>query len=124
MKIEDIMSPEDWRLVRGISEQYMVSPYLIAAIGWHETHWGRLGAGRRGWHLGFGYYQGSKIKNKTKGLANQVRYAADFISRYLERPLNYEHLLRFSVERWQAGDPTAWAKSVWNIYLSIDKEEK
>ncbi|GAI12177.1 unnamed protein product, partial [marine sediment metagenome] len=58
---------------------YNFTPYLIAAIGWHETHWRRLGAGVRGWILGYGYFPGSTVKEKYRGLENQLKGACPMI---------------------------------------------
>jgi len=116
------MSDADWELVKSICLDYGVSPYLIAAIGWHETHWGRLGAGKIGWILGYGYFPGSKVKEKYKGLENQLHGACHQISRDLKLPLTLNTLIDFAVNSWKSAAPTSWAKSVWSIYTAIKKD--
>jgi len=71
------MSDADWELVKSICLDYGVSPYLIAAIGWHETHWGRLGAGKIGWILGYGYFPGSKVKGLKINFMEHVTKSAE-----------------------------------------------
>ncbi|GAH98946.1 unnamed protein product, partial [marine sediment metagenome] len=75
LKRPDFIPSADWTVVVRYCENYNITPYLIAAIGWHETHWGKLGAGRYGWILGYGYFPGSTVKEKYRGLENQLKGA-------------------------------------------------
>lgn len=119
MRLSQVMSASDWQLTRQVAAQYGVDPLLLAAIGWHETHWGRLGAGRNGWHLGYAYYPGSTLKDQYKGLDRQLHGAASHVQRHFRGPLTYENLLQYSRNAWRAGDPDAWARSVWTIYTNL-----
>lgn len=122
MKLSQVMSAQDWALTRQIAGEYGVDPLLLAAIGWHETHWGRLGAGRYGWHLGYGYYPGSEVKERYRGLERQLRGAAEHYRRHFQGPLTAENLLDYSRRAWRAGDPDAWARSVWRIYTTLQDD--
>ncbi|MBC7343853.1 MAG: hypothetical protein H5U03_00170 [Clostridia bacterium] len=119
MKLSEILPLEEWVIVRNIAGEYAQDPKLVVAIGWHETHWGRLGAGREGWILGYGYFPGSKVKEKYRGLENQLRGACWQMQRDLKKPLTYANLLDFAVNSWRPGNPQAWAQSVWSIYQSL-----
>ena len=119
MKLNELMSLADWQIVCSITVQFKVDPVLIAAIGWHETQWGRLGAGKRGWYLGYGYYPKSAISEETKGLCHQVYYASKFISRYIKPPYTLNKLTEFAVNHWKPGNPQKWAKDVYNIYQDL-----
>jgi len=119
VRISDMMSLDEWRVVCGIAARYRVDPILLAAIGWHETHWGRLGAGRRGWYLGYGYYPGSKIAEQVRGLIPQLKGASRMLHRGMQWPVTYQHLLAFAERYWRPGNPAAWARSVWRIYQQL-----
>lgn len=119
MKLSEIMTLNEWVIVRNITSEYNVDPKLIAAIGWHETHWGRLGAGRQGWHLGYGYFPGSTVAEKYRGLENQIRGASYQLKRDLKLPISLQTVTEFAFNSWKPGNPAAWAQSVWNIYNSL-----
>lgn len=122
MKLSDVMTLSDWVKVLDTASEFAVSPYLIAAIGWHETHWGRLGAGRKGWILGYGYFPGSTVAEKYKGLENQLRGACRQIARDLKKPLSLSTLTDFAKNSWKPGNPEAWAESVWKIYTALQDD--
>ena len=122
MILSKILSKEEWELVKRISNEYNVDPLLIIAIGWHETNWGRLGAGRYGWHLGYGYYPGSKVKEKYQGLENQLRGACWQIGRDLKLPLTHESLTEFAKTSWKPGSPELWANAVWYYYQQLEND--
>lgn len=115
----DFIPDNDWVLVTKICLIYKGDPYFIAAIGWHETHWGRLGAGLIGWILGYGYFPGSTVKEKYKGLENQLNGACAQIGRDLVLPITLANVENFAVNSWKPGVPLAWAKSVFSIYTSL-----
>lgn len=109
----------DWNTVQSICKSYGVDPYFIAAIGWHETHWGQLGAGKIGWILGFGYFPGSTVAEKYKGLVNQLNGACKMIGDYLKTPITLQNVTDFATGHWKSGAPEAWARSVYSIYTSL-----
>ncbi|MGB9772344.1 MAG: hypothetical protein ACPLX7_10290, partial [Candidatus Kapaibacteriota bacterium] len=107
MKNSDMVTRSQWETIVRICSKYKVNPGLILAIGWHETQWGRLGAGQQGWYLGYGYYPGSTVAEQYRGLENQLEGACKHIQAYLNPyPLDYAHLLSYSKNYWRAGDPT------------------
>jgi len=124
VRISDMMSLDEWRVVCGIAAKYRVDAVLLAAIGWHETHWGRLGAGKRGWYLGYGYYPGSKVMYKYQGLIPQLEGASRLLKRGMKWPVTYEHLQEFARKYWKPGNPDAWAESVWKIYQGLKSHDK
>ncbi|MBA7579057.1 hypothetical protein ES708_20923 [subsurface metagenome] len=111
----------DWDLVVSLCKPYKVDPYLIAAIGWHETNWGRVGAGVNGWILGYGYYPGSPYKQKYKGLKMQVTGALNQYSAWMQSPLTLTSITNLAVKHWRSSAPRAWAKSVYSIWYSLTK---
>ncbi|MHB1253017.1 MAG: D-Ala-D-Ala carboxypeptidase family metallohydrolase [Candidatus Humimicrobiaceae bacterium] len=113
----------DWQLVNSICNFNPEEPYLIASIGWHETHWGTIGAGVNGYHLGFGFYPGSPLLAKVKGLENQLKYAHKFIMAHFIFPVTLESTTEFAVNHWKSSVPTAWAKSVYSQFINITKEQ-
>jgi len=51
LKISDVMSQNEWSWLHNFANKNQVNPVLLASIGWHETHWGRLGMGKYGFHI-------------------------------------------------------------------------
>ena len=117
----DFIPQADWDLTLSICKTYNIDPYLIAAIGWHETHWGKLGAGRTGWILGYGYFPGSKVKEKYRGLRMQVTGALAQYAAYMQSPITLATITYLAVYHWRSGAPRSWAKSVFSIWHSIKK---
>lgn len=119
MSKPDFVSQLDWNKILYYSNVYKVNPNLIAAIGWHETHWGKLGAGRTGWILGYGYFPGSTVQDYYKGLDRQLQGAMSQINRDFKGSINLSNITNFAVGSWKSSAPGAWAKSVWNIYQQL-----
>lgn len=115
----NFISNADWQLVLKYTRDFANEEYLIAAIGWHETNWGRLGAGKIGWILGFGYFPGSTVAEKYKGLENQLIGATSMLRDHFNPPITLASIRTFSINHWKASAPTAWANSVWSIYLGL-----
>ena len=82
MFISQIMSKADYDL---ILKYFPENPVLIAAIGWHETQWGRLGWGRSGYHLGYGAWNEKEAAEKYRGIENQIRYAGSQIRNWYKK---------------------------------------
>lgn len=118
----DYIPEGDWNLVNQICNSNPAEPFLVAAIGWHETHWGRLGAGKIGWILGYGYYPGSPYKEKYKGLTNQLKGAHGMISSHFNFPVSLNSTTDFAVNHWKSSAPRSWAASVFSIYSNLDKD--
>ena len=121
MSKPDFIPEVDWALVLKYANNFENEPYLIAAIGWHETHWGKLGAGRIGFILGYGYWPGSTVKEKYKGLVNQLKGANKMLVDHYHRPVSLDHTTDFAVNHWKSSAPRSWAKSVYSIYSNLQK---
>ena len=122
LKRPDFINESDWFLVVKYCENYNFTPYLIAAIGWHETHWGKLGAGRYGWILGYGYFAGSTVKEKYKGLENQLKGACPMIAKYFSFPVSQSSCINFATGHWKPSAPASWGRSVYSIYSGLQKD--
>lgn len=75
------VSAADFALVQRVAKQYGIDPYILVAIGMHETGWGKLGDGRKGNILGVGSYD-SGSTYKYAGLENQLVGAAKILKRH------------------------------------------
>jgi len=146
MKLSQIMSQNDWAYVYNYAKNNQVNPVLIAAIGWHETHWGRLGMGKYGFHLGISCWERNQqqyeydlrrgevdsesyTRTKTghlycntsfKGLPRQLRWAVNTIKSTMGYNFGYPDVVNLN-KKWIPEDTAyKWAKSVWSIYKSIE----
>lgn len=75
------ISKTDWTLVQTYGKLYGVDPLLLVAIGFQETHWGTLGAGRQGLILGVGAFD-SGTSYKWKGLNAQLSQGAKILAQH------------------------------------------
>lgn len=120
----DWITDSEWATLRQICDRYGVPPELVAAIGWHETHWGRLGAGRQGYYLGVGVPSQGPVLKSAAGLERQLLTRMYYTGRpWIESlamyPVTYEGVLRFAREVHRPDNPEAWAESVWSIYSGM-----
>jgi hypothetical protein len=122
MKLSDIMPFSDWVKVQGIATDYGGNPLLMAAIGWYETHWGRLGWGKEGYHLGYSCVSETQADPKYQGMENQVIAACWQIRRDLKLPLTLDSLIAFARESWKPGNPLSWASGVWGILIGLQND--
>ena len=113
------MSNADWSKVRYYAGNNGIYPELLAAIGWHETQWGRLGWGRSGFHLGVGCYSDANGNYAYQGLEKQLAWAAPRLGRYLGTNVTKTNLYNFAREVWRPGNPVAWEASVYEIYTDL-----
>lgn len=113
------MSLGDWNKCLYYANKYNTSPELLAAIGWHETHWGRLGWGTKGFHLGVGAYSATIGNYAFQGLDKQLNWAARQLGKYMGRNVTLPALIGFARQVWRPGNPDAWAKDVYNIYIEL-----
>jgi len=113
------MNKSDWDKVNWYAYKYHTSPEVLAAIGWHETHWGKLGWGKQGYYLGVGCYSEKEANPYYKGLDRQLDWAARQLGSYLGQNITLSGLKSFARNVWKPGNPDAWAESVYHIYLEI-----
>jgi len=117
------ISLADWQKVNNYAVKYGTIPELLAAIGWHETHWGKLGWGRQGFYLGVGAYSETKANYAYQGLDNQLNWAARKAGQYLGSQITEQRLINFANDVWKPGNRIAWGKSVFSIYKSLGGSE-
>jgi hypothetical protein len=118
------MPDKDWCCCICYADRYGTDPYLLAAIGWHETHWGTLGWGRKGFHLGVGCYSETKANPLFQGLHRQLEWAAQQLGKFMGRNITQEKIYEFAKKVWRPGNPLTWATSVWRIYQDLKGGEK
>jgi len=146
VKLSEILSQNDWAWVYEYCNRNKVNPLLVVAIGWHETHWGRLGMGKYGYHLGISCW----VRNNTqyendlkkglvdresysrvssghlycslplKGMKKQVEWCVEHIKGKVPYTIGYPNVLYIAENIWKPGNPKGWADSVWSIYKSIE----
>ena len=102
-----------------VSKEYEVCPYLLTAIGWHETNWGKLGLGRQGFHTGYGAFD-SGADVRYAGLETQIRGPARMMREWGMKPgaVTLERLQRGNRGEFggiYATDPD-WPDKVWRHY--------
>lgn len=113
-----------WSAAVAAAEKYKVDPYLLAAIGKHETGFGTLGAGRDGYSMGYGVWTegepSTKWKDNPGEFTNQVNGAAKQISNYLGSiPTTAISIKDFQTNSWKPGD-SEWGEKVWNAYKGLN----
>lgn len=98
---------------------YRINPFLILAIGMHETAWGSKGWGRYGYTLGVGCYDEKHSDEHFKGLDAQLNWAGHAIAGFLDFNFSLQSLSNFAKYVWKPGDPQAWAVGVWRWYTQL-----
>jgi len=107
---------DDWNIVTHICWPYNVNPYFIAAIGWHETNWGRAGAGRQGYHLGVSVYPPHYGLEQFRGVRPQVLWAAKRINLYMISPITLQAAINWNRAVGYSLHPESWGRSVYSIF--------
>lgn len=111
--------PDQWALLVQYADQYNTYPEVFAAIGWWETHWGQLGAGRQGYILGVGVPNSSTELPQYQGLEAQLAWTAPRAGRVLDRNVTYAGFLTYARTVQKPSNPVTWAQGVWAIYQQI-----
>ena len=119
MKRPSFIPQKDWDIVETYCSKYGVDPYLVAAIGWHETHWGKLGWGKKGYYLGVGCYSKTNANPAFQGLTKQLEWAVPHIADFMAGKLNLPLLILFAKQVWRPGNPEGWANSVFQIWKAL-----
>jgi peptidoglycan hydrolase-like protein with peptidoglycan-binding domain len=114
----------EWRLVLDYCDKYGADPAIVAAIGWHETHWGQLGAGKEGYTLGVGVLGKGKKLKQFKGLGAQLAWAVPRLANAMAGGVTLQKLTDFAKRVWKPGNPENWALSVWRIYTDITTDRQ
>ena len=110
-----------WDLITKYSKKFDVCPYLLGAIGQHETGWGKLV--NHEFYLGYGAYCDREWDYRFAGEERQIKEVADMMREWGMRPGNVtlERLLagnRGEFGRIYATDPN-WGYAVWRWYQRI-----
>lgn len=112
----DFITAEEWNTLLKYCTAYSVNPYLIIAIGLHETGWGELGWGKQGYILGVGCFNETQADISLQGFNTQISWATQALSKFFGLHPSEQELNEFAAKIWKPGDPAAWAVSVWSIY--------
>lgn len=108
-----------WTTLTQYAAQYDSYPEVYAAIGWWETHWGQLGAGRQGYILGVGVPSSGAEQSQYQGLAAQLNWTAPRVQTVIDRHPNYAAFLQYAQSVQKPSAPVAWAKGVWAVYQTL-----
>jgi len=121
MKLSEIMTTSDWAACLDAADGNVEKAKVYAAIGWHETHWGRLGWGQYGYHLGVGAYGSGQ--SQYKGVANQLSWTAERLGTQDSYSLADLQWYGREIQKPTQDDGTntgnAWGQSVYSIYKSL-----
>lgn len=96
-----------------------INPFLIFAIGVHETGWGTMGWGKIGYVLGVGCYDEMHSDESLKGFDNQIGWAVKALSEFMGFEMTFQGLFNFAKYVWKPGNPLAWAKGVFSHYIDL-----
>ncbi len=113
------ISESDYKAVVVSSIAAGVDPYLIFAIGFHETGWGTKGWGKHGYKLGIGCFSDTDADENFRGIDAQIRWATKAISEFLGFYVSYQGLKNFSKCVWKAQNSLVWATGVWKWYCRL-----
>ena len=110
-----------WDLILKYSKKFDVCPYLLAAIGQHETGWGTLVDHE--FYMGYGAFCDRPWAQEFAGEERQIKEVADMMREWGMRPgeVNLRDLLRGNrgeFGRIYATDQR-WAYGVWRWYNKI-----
>ncbi len=113
------ISEFEWAQVQGQCGFDHVA-YVVAAIGQHETRWGREGAGRNGFVLGVGVWGGQE-REQFKGLTAQLAFMCPKLRTWFPTPadVSRDTLIAFAAEVQRPNNPVAWGTDVFDIYAQI-----
>jgi hypothetical protein len=122
-----------WSDAVSVGTQYGVDPYLLAAIGKHETLYGMLGMGRQGLSMGYGAYDAGAVytwQDKPGEFINQLTAVAKKIAAQFSGSVSAESLTKFGTLQpgktlggmpvGYASDPL-WGAKVWNAYQGLNE---
>lgn len=113
------ISASDWALVQQSAAPYGVDPYLLVAIGIHETGWGTQGDGRpppagHGNVLGVGSFDSGSVSTWS-GLAAQLQEGAKLLNQHGVHTIAD---VQAGKATWWATD-SSWSSQVAAVYLRI-----
>lgn len=108
-----------WNKAVYYGDRYHADPFLLAAIAKHETNYGELGAGQKGYVLGYGYTDSGPIFGPTTTVDQQLDGVARKASSFFgSNPVTPQGIQDFENQSWKASDP-AWASGVAAAYNQL-----
>jgi len=148
MKLSEILSRDEWNYIVEKCFPAKIKPELIVAIGWHETHWGRLGMGRYGYHLGISCWKRNEAQFQydkrhglvdwesytkkpdghlycsigLKGFIKQVDWAVDKLKGKIPYDIQYKDVEYIAKNIWKPPNPISWARGVWSVYVDLEDD--
>lgn len=123
MKLSEIMTGEQWAACVKAADGSLDKAKVFAAIGWHETHFGRTpGYGQEGYILGVGAYGGGQ--EEFRGLEAQLEWTARRLSTHMTYSLDdlqwYGREIQKPTEANGENTGNAWGRSVYSIYRDLE----
>lgn len=118
----DFVLQEEWEYLMRSCIGNGVNPYIVIAIGLHETGWGELGWGKLGYILGVGCFSETKSDPAFQGYDAQITWATNALGKFLDLQPTEEELAEFAGKIWKPGAPEAWAKSVYALFQKMQKQ--
>ena len=130
------VSASDWSEVKAVAKVYGIDPYLLVAIGMHETGWGTQGDGRapsagHGNVLGVGSYD-SGSTSQWEGLSLQLVEGAatlkhNGVTTIADVQSGKLHVTPDGVVKWASADTQAagypWSTAVVNIATTLEGQK-
>lgn len=118
----DFVQDSQWKFILRQCIENNCNPYLIVAIGIHETGWGALGWGRKGFILGVGCFSENNADYNFQGFENQIKWAASQLGKFFGLHPTASELQTFASKIWRPGDSDAWASSVYKIFQKTQRQ--
>lgn len=115
----DFITSEQWKTILSFSALYNANPILIAAIGLHETGWGKLGWGKEGYILGVGCFSETQADSAMIGFDTQIQWACNALGLFFGIHPSLDELKQFAGKIWKPQAPDLWAKSVFEIFQKL-----
>jgi len=115
-----------------VGNLYGVDPYLLSAIGKHETAYGTAGLGRKGLSMGYGAYDAGEVytwQDKPGEFKNQLTAVAKKIAAQFSGPVSAESLTKFGIlqdGKTLGGMPVGyasdkkWGEKVYKTYQQLN----
>lgn len=122
MQLSEICSADQWRVMLAAAGGNVEKAKVFAAIGWHETHFGRTpGYGQEGYILGVGAWGGGQAQ--FQGLEAQVEWTANKLGSQESYSLAdmqwYGRTIQKPTSAGGVNTGDAWGKSVYSVYSSL-----
>jgi len=115
------MSASEWQLCRSLAQYHGTDPYFIAAVSYHETRHGRLGAGRAGYYCGVGVPTTGSCVPLLRGWSMQANWTAQKAAKVFGKSVRYDNVARYAREVQKPDNPVAWYRAVWKDYDLIKR---